>query len=156
MPRKSGKSNYGISRTIRVLLDLVSVKFLLDYSTKPLQLFGVAGLFCLSGGFGIGLWVFIRKAILNEGLMENHGPLLLLGMALVMGGIQFISIGLIGELLARTYYESQNKPVYNVRELRGRRGTNAGTTRSSPDSRRGRPLAHRPYATRSSKPPCLP
>ena len=125
-PRKSGKSNYGISRTIRVLLDLVSVKFLLDYSTKPLQLFGVAGLFCLSGGFGIGLWVFIRKAILNEGLMENHGPLLLLGMALVMGGIQFISIGLIGELLARTYYESQNKPVYNVRELRGRRGTNAG------------------------------
>jgi glycosyltransferase involved in cell wall biosynthesis len=125
-PRKSGKSNYGISRTIRVLLDLVSVKFLLDYSTKPLQLFGVAGLFCLSGGFGIGLWVFIRKALLNEGLMANHGPLLLLGMALVMGGIQFISIGLIGELLARTYYESQNKPVYNVRELRGRRGNSVG------------------------------
>src|SRR5580658_4398591 len=69
--RKSGKSNYGISRTIRVLLDLVSVKFLLDYSTKPLQLFGVAGLFCLSGGFGIALWVFVRKAILNEGLLAN-------------------------------------------------------------------------------------
>lgn len=128
--RKSGKSNYGISRTIRVLLDLVSVKFLLDYSTKPLQLFGVAGLFCLSGGFGIALWVFVRKALLDEGLMANHGPLLLLGMALVMGGIQFISIGLIGELLARTYYESQNKPVYTVRELRGRLGTNAG--RSEP------------------------
>ena len=122
------------------------MKFLLDYSTKPLQLFGVAGLFCLSGGFGIGLWVFIRKALLNEGLMENHGPLLLLGMALVMGGIQFISIGLIGELLARTYYESQNKPVYNVRELRGPPGQQRGTTRSSPGSRRGRPLACRAKA----------
>jgi hypothetical protein len=95
-----------------------------------LQLFGVAGLLCLSGGFGIGLWVFVRKALLDEGLMANHGPLLLLGMALVMGGIQFISIGLIGELLARTYYESQNKPVYTVRELCGRRGSNAG--RSEP------------------------
>jgi glycosyltransferase involved in cell wall biosynthesis len=128
VPRKSGKSNYGIGRTIRVLLDLVSVKFLLDYSTKPLQLFGVAGLACLTGGFGIGAWVFVRKAILNEGLMANHGPLLLLGMALVMGGIQFIAIGLIGELLARTYYESQNKPVYNVRELRGRQATRTGRT----------------------------
>jgi len=128
--RKSGKSNYGISRTIRVLLDLLSVKFLLDYSTKPLQLFGLAGLFCLTGGGCIGLWVFARKAILNEGLMANHGPLLLLGMALVMGGIQFIAIGLIGELLARTYYESQNKPVYTVKEFLGRR--EAKTGRSEP------------------------
>ncbi len=128
IPRKSGKSNYGISRTIRVLLDLVSVKFLLDYSTKPLQLFGLAGLACLSGGFGIGLWVFARKALLDEGLLANHGPLMILGMALVMGGIQFIAIGLIGELLARTYYESQNKPVYNVRELRGRRSAKADRT----------------------------
>jgi glycosyltransferase involved in cell wall biosynthesis len=120
--RANGKSNYGISRTIRVLLDLVSVKFLLDYSTKPLQLFGLAGLACLTGGFGIGLWVFARKALLDEGLLANHGPLIILGVALVMGGIQFIAIGLVGELLARTYYESQNKPVYTVRELRGRQG----------------------------------
>ena len=118
--RKNGKSNYGISRTVRVLLDLMSVKFLLDYSTKPLQFFGLVGLTCLTGGAGIGFWVFARKALLNEGLLANHGPLMLLGMALVMGGIQFISIGLIGELLARTYYESQNKPVYTVREIRGR------------------------------------
>jgi glycosyltransferase involved in cell wall biosynthesis len=128
IPRKNGKSNYGISRTIRVFLDLVSVKFLLDYSTKPLQLFGLAGLFCLTGGGGIGLWIFARKAFLNEDLLANHGPLILLGMALVMGGIQFIAIGLIGELLARTYYESQNKPVYTVRELRGRRSAGAGRT----------------------------
>jgi glycosyltransferase involved in cell wall biosynthesis len=133
--RKSGKSNYGISRTIRVLLDLLSVKFLLDYSTKPLQFFGALGLLCLSGGAAIGTWVFVRKAILNEGLMANHGPLLLLGMALVMGGVQFISIGLIGELLARTYYETQNKPVYNVRETRGIRRVDAG--RPQPPRSRG-------------------
>jgi glycosyltransferase involved in cell wall biosynthesis len=124
--RKNGASNYGISRTIRVLLDLLSVKFLLDYSTKPLQFFGLLGLACLSGGAGIGLWVFLRKALLDEGLLANHGPLMLLGMALVMGGIQFIATGLIGEMLARTYYESQNKPVYSVREFRSRREALAG------------------------------
>jgi len=123
--RKNGKSNYGISRTIRVLLDLLSVKFLLDYSTRPLQLFGLAGLACLAGGGGIGLWIFGRKALFDEGLLANHGPLIILGVALVMGGIQFISIGLIGELLARTYYESQDKPVYTVREFIGRRGPSA-------------------------------
>src|ERR1700746_1651697 len=73
--RKNGSSNYGISRTIRVLLDLMSVKFLLDYSTKPLQFFGLMGLACLAGGAGIGSWVFIRKAILDEGILANHGPL---------------------------------------------------------------------------------
>jgi glycosyltransferase involved in cell wall biosynthesis len=124
--RKSGESNYGISRTVRVLLDLLSVKFLLDYSTKPLQFFGLLGLACLGGGTGIGLWVFLRKALLDEGLLANHGPLMLLGMALVMGGIQFMATGLIGEMLARTYYESQNKPVYSVREFRSRREALAG------------------------------
>ncbi|HKQ88100.1 MAG TPA: glycosyltransferase family 2 protein [Candidatus Acidoferrales bacterium] len=117
IPRKSGKSNYGISRTVRVVLDLMSVKFLLDYSTKPLQFFGLMGLTSLMGGGAIGGWIFARKAFLHEGLLANHGPLILLGMALVMAGIQFISIGLIGELLARTYYESQDKPVYTVREI---------------------------------------
>src|SRR6476660_2650635 len=115
--RKNGESNYGISRTVRVLLDLMSVKFLLDYSTKPLQFFGLLGLSCLIGGAGIVLWVVLRKALLDEGLLATHGPLMLLGMALVMGGIQFIARGLIGEMLARTYYESQNKPVYSVREF---------------------------------------
>jgi glycosyltransferase involved in cell wall biosynthesis len=133
--RKNGKSNYGISRTIRVFLDLLSVKFLLDYSTKPLQFFGALGLLCLSGGAGIGMWIFGRKALLDEGLLANHGPLILLGMALVMGGVQFIAIGLIGELLARTYYESQNKPVYTVRELVGRQEARA--SRNEPPRRAG-------------------
>ena len=126
IPRKNGKSNYGISRTIRVLLDLVSVKFLLDYSTRPLQLFGLPGLACLLAGSGIGLWIFGRKALFDEGLLANHGPLIILGVALVMGGIMFLSIGLIGELLARTYYEAQDKPIYTVRDLRGRSAEGKG------------------------------
>jgi glycosyltransferase involved in cell wall biosynthesis len=126
VPRKNGKSNYGISRTIRVLLDLLSVKFLLDYSTRPLQLFGLPGLACLAGGGAIGLWIFGRKALFDEGLLANHGPLIILGVALVMGGIMFLAIGLIGELLSRTYYESQNKSVYTVREFLGRREADVG------------------------------
>jgi glycosyltransferase involved in cell wall biosynthesis len=126
IPRQSGKSNYGISRTIRVLLDLISVKFLLDYSTRPLQLFGLPGLACLLIGGVIDLWLVIEKLATNQDIIASHGPLLLMGTALVMCGIQFMSIGLIGELLARTYYESQDKPVYSVRELLGRRGADAG------------------------------
>jgi glycosyltransferase involved in cell wall biosynthesis len=122
IPRHSGKSNYGISRTIRVLLDLVSVKFLLDYSTRPLQLFGLAGLAFMATGGVVDLWLVIEKLARNQDVIASHGPLLLMGTALVIGGIQFIAIGLIGELLTRTYYESQNKSVYSVRELAGRRG----------------------------------
>jgi glycosyltransferase involved in cell wall biosynthesis len=120
IPRQSGKSNYGISRTVRVLLDLMSVKFLLDYSTRPLQLFGLPGLFCLLTGSAIEFWIFLLKVVWNREILFSHGPVMLLGIALVIGGIQFIAIGLLGELLARTYYESQSKPVYTVREFIGR------------------------------------
>jgi|SRR6516162_1302792 glycosyltransferase involved in cell wall biosynthesis len=126
MPRSNGRSNYGISRTIRVLLDLVSVKFLLDYSTRPLQLFGLPGLMCLLAGGAVDVWLVIHKLVNDEDVIASHGPLLLMGTALVIGGIQFIAIGLIGELLTRTYYESQDKPIYTVRELRGRRAVSAG------------------------------
>jgi glycosyltransferase involved in cell wall biosynthesis len=121
IPRKSGKSNYGISRTIRVLLDLVSVKFLLDYSTRPLQLFGLPGLFCLMTGGALEVWVLLRKMFWHESMMTSHGPMLLFGIALIVGGIQFMAVGLLGELLARTYYESQDKPVYAVRDFLGPR-----------------------------------
>lgn len=126
IPRKNGRSNYGISRTIRVLLDLLSVKFLLDYSTRPLQLFGLAGLGCLFAGGSVDLWLVIEKLAKNQDVIAAHGPLLLMGTALAIGGIQFIAIGLIGELLTRTYFESQDKPVYSVRELRGRCAARAG------------------------------
>lgn len=126
--RINGKSNYGISRTIRVFLDLLSVKFLLDYSTRPLQLFGLPGLACLMIGCGIGFWLIIEKLVTRLDVIATHGPLLLMAAVLVIGGIGFIAIGLIGELLARTYYESQDKPVYTVREFLGRREATSDRT----------------------------
>jgi glycosyltransferase involved in cell wall biosynthesis len=126
--RKNGKSNYGISRTIRVFLDLLSVKFLLDYSTRPLQLFGLPGLACLVTGTAVGFWLIIEKLVTRLDIFASHGPLIIMAAVLVIGGIGFIAIGLIGELLARTYYEAQDKPVYTVREFVGRRGTRSGRT----------------------------
>jgi len=119
--RKSGKSNYGLRRTTRVLLDLLSVKFLLDYSTKPLHFFGLFGLLGTSAGLAISLILLFQKLAYSEDIMVQHGPLLLLGIALVVSGIQFLSLGLLGEMVARTYYETQNKPIYSVREVKSHR-----------------------------------
>jgi len=119
--RQTGKSNYGIGRTIRVLLDLISVKFLLDYSTRPLQFFGLFGLLGTGAGGVLMLVLAFRKIFLNDPIMGAHAPLFLLGMALLVGGIQFFTMGLLGEMLARTYYESQDKPIYSVREVKSRR-----------------------------------
>jgi glycosyltransferase involved in cell wall biosynthesis len=121
LSRKSGKSNYGIGRTIRVFLDLVIVKFLLDYSTRPLQFFGLLGMVGAASGFLIGAYVLFKKLYYHMSVMTQHGPLLLLSIALLVSGIQFISMGLLGEIMARTYYESQNKPIYALREVKSHR-----------------------------------
>ena len=121
LPHKSGGSSYGVGRTIRVLLDLMIVKFLLDYSTRPLQFFGLLGV----GGAGIGtllgLFLALSKLFYHTQVMGQHGPLVLLAVALFVSGVQFISMGLLGEMLARTYYESQNKPIYALREVKSHR-----------------------------------
>lgn len=114
-PREQGRSKYGISRTIKVILDLITVKFLLSYSTRPIQIFGLIGV--LSGGLGafiLGYLAYIRL-ILNEPI--GGRPLLLLGVLLFFIGIQFVTMGLLGEMMARTYHESQNKPIYVVKEI---------------------------------------
>jgi len=121
LPRKSGKSNYGIGRTIRVFLDLLMVKFLLDYSTRPLQFFGLFGLAGASSGTLLGAYVVFKKLFYHISVMQEHGPLMLLSVALLISGIQFISMGLLGEIIARTYYESQNKPIYTMREVKTHR-----------------------------------
>src|SRR5437868_13234189 len=93
LERKSGKSNYGIGRTVRVFLDLLIVKFLLDYSTRPLQFFGLLGLFGAGSGTLIGAYVAFKKVFYHISVMVEHGPLLLLSVALLVSGIQFISMG---------------------------------------------------------------
>jgi glycosyltransferase involved in cell wall biosynthesis len=121
LDRKNGKSNYGIGRTVRVVLDLVMVKFLLDYSTRPLQFFGLLGLAGTGIGILIALFLTVSKFIYHTPIMTEHGPLMLLAVAFFVSGIQFISMGLLGEISARTYYESQNKPIYALREFKSHR-----------------------------------
>jgi len=113
-PRLYGTSKYGISRTVRVVLDLMTVKFLLSYSTKPIQLFGKWGIYTLFAGFLSGLATLYMK--LFEHMSMNRNPLWILTIFLLFMGIQFIVLGLLGELNARTYYEAQGKPIYVVRE----------------------------------------
>jgi glycosyltransferase involved in cell wall biosynthesis len=114
-PRRFGSSKYGISRTIRVILDLMTVKFLLSYSTRPIQVFGLMGFICGGIGFLIALIMTIQRQFFGIPLADR--PLLFLAVLLIFIGIQFISLGLIAELQARTYHESQNKPVYYVKQV---------------------------------------
>jgi glycosyltransferase involved in cell wall biosynthesis len=114
--RVAGTSKYGLSRTVRVVLDLLTVKFLLNYSTRPLQIFGLFGL--IAGGLGGVILMYLAYIRLIAHQAIGDRPLLLLGMLLLFVGVQLVTFGLLAELLARTYYESQNKPVYAIREIR--------------------------------------
>ncbi len=112
--RRAGRSKYGMGRVVRTMLDLITVLFLHGYSTQPIQVFGVIGI--ALGGIG-SLWLAIlvfEKVVLSESL--SNRPALLLAVLLVVVGIQFVSLGLLGEMLARTYHESQNKPIYVIKE----------------------------------------
>ncbi len=113
--RTEGKSKYGLSRTLKVLLDLTTVKFLGDYSTKPLYLFGLWGLLFIALGFASGAITLVEK-FLNPENYAHRNPLLLLAVMLFVVGIQLIGMGLLAELMVRTYHESQHKPVYLLAE----------------------------------------
>jgi glycosyltransferase involved in cell wall biosynthesis len=113
-PRRYGKSKYGISRTTRVILDLLTVKFLLSYSTRPIQLFGKLGISTLAIAFLSGGVTLYMKLFEHHSM--NRNPLFVLTAFLIFMGVQFIVLGLLGELNARTYYEAQGKPIYVVRE----------------------------------------
>lgn len=112
-PRIHGVSKYGISRTMRVVLDLMTVKFLMSYSTKPIQLFGKWGIYTILAGGVTGFMTLYMK--LFEHFSMNRNPLLILTAFLLFMGVQFIVLGLLGELNARTYFESQGKPIYVVK-----------------------------------------
>lgn len=113
--RRYGKSKYGLSRTIRVILDLLTVKFLLGYSKRPIHLFGPIGL--VSSALGLLLLVKLAWERFFMHVPMGNRPLLALAVMLVIIGLQFLVFGLLGEVLARTYYESQNKPIYVVRRV---------------------------------------
>jgi glycosyltransferase involved in cell wall biosynthesis len=114
--RRHGASKYGISRTIRVILDLLTVKFLLSYSTRPVQIFGLIGLAMAIPGAIITAYLAFVRLIGVESIANR--PLLTYGILLFFTGVQLITLGLLAELMARTYHESQNKPTYVIREVR--------------------------------------
>jgi hypothetical protein len=114
--RRHGSSNYGISRTIRVILDLLTVKFLLSYSTRPLQIFGLIGFAMALLGVVAGGWLTYVKFV-GPGQAIGDRPLLLLSILLIFTGVQLVTLGLLAEMQARTYHESQKKPTYVIREV---------------------------------------
>jgi glycosyltransferase involved in cell wall biosynthesis len=114
-PRRFGKSKYGISRTMRVLLDLITVRFLLSYSTRPIQIFGGLGLLASAIGFALGVYLTLVKIVMGQDI--GNRPLLLLAVLLMLVGVQLVGMGLLGELVIRTYYEARGKAIYVVREV---------------------------------------
>ncbi len=131
-PRRAGATKYGLSRTIRVILDLATVKFLLSYSTRPLQIFGLIGL--IAGGLGVVITAYLGYIRLTTTQGIGDRPLLLLGVMLIFIGVQLVTFGLLAEVLARTYYESQDKPTYVIREVR-ETGDVAGAALAAPAER---------------------
>lgn len=120
--RRFGTSKYGISRTIRVLLDLMTVKFLLSYATRPLHVFGTVGVMSTGIGFVMAFIMTLQRFFAGTGLSDR--PLLLLAVLLIFMGVQFITMGLLAELVVRTYHESQKKPIYYVRRIIGNNSKN--------------------------------
>jgi glycosyltransferase involved in cell wall biosynthesis len=125
-PRRAGESKYGaLARTPRVILDLLTVSFLLSYSKRPMQLFGLFGL--LSGGVGVLIGVYLVGAKMMRGILYGEeafrsfqigtSPWTMLAVLLIVLGVQFLMMGLLGEILTRTYHEAQDKPIYVVRRV---------------------------------------
>lgn len=116
--RRHGQSNYGISRTVRVILDLLTVKFLISYSTRPLHIFGTLGVLMGMAGTIICGWLAWQRLFGFESIGTR--PLLFFGILLISTGVQLVTVGLLAEMQARTYHESQGKPIYMIREIRER------------------------------------
>jgi glycosyltransferase involved in cell wall biosynthesis len=113
--RLHGQSKYGLSRILRVMLDLLTVRFLLSYATRPIQIFGLIGLLTFAAGTLLTLYLGFLRLVLQQPVAGR--PLLLLAILLTLVGVQFVTMGLLGELVVRTYHETQRKPIYMVREV---------------------------------------
>ncbi|BAZ39033.1 glycosyl transferase family protein [Calothrix sp. NIES-4101] len=113
--RRFGSSKYGLSRTFRVMMDLLTIAFMKKFLTRPMHVFGLLGLVSMTSGGVIGVYLTIVKLVLNEDI--GNRPLLILAVLLVVTGVQLFCFGLLAELLMRTYHESQGRPIYRIREV---------------------------------------
>jgi glycosyltransferase involved in cell wall biosynthesis len=112
--RAAGKSHYGLGRTFRVMFDLLTVRFLLKYMTRPLHFFGVLGLLSMLGGGGLAIWLLVNKLLTQAHEMQTHGPLFVVAGVLLLAGVQFIGIGLLGELQVRHFFAQAQQAPYTV------------------------------------------
>ncbi|NJR66990.1 MAG: glycosyltransferase family 2 protein [Leptolyngbyaceae cyanobacterium CRU_2_3] len=117
--RQFGRSKYGLGRTLRVLMDLFTIFFMKRFLTRPMHVFGLFGLLSMALGIGVGIYLTFLKLTMGEDIGSR--PLLILAVVLFLAGIQLLSFGLLAELSMRTYHESQNRPIYRVREVVGAR-----------------------------------
>ncbi|NEQ19228.1 MAG: glycosyltransferase family 2 protein [Microcoleus sp. SIO2G3] len=122
--RRFGRSKYGLGRTFRVLMDLLTISFMKKFLTRPMHVFGLLGLFSIVSGGLIGIYLTFVKFAFGEDI--GNRPLLILAVLLLVTGVQLFCFGLLAELLMRTYHESQGRPIYRVREIVGKKGL--GTT----------------------------
>ena len=127
-PRSAGGSHYGIGRTFRVMFDILTIKFLLKYFTRPMHFFGLLGLIGTTLGSGIMAFLLGDK-ILGHDIIADHGPLMMAGGLLLLAGLMMFSTGLMGEMMMRTYFESQDRRIYAVREILTRKQRTAGNPR---------------------------
>jgi glycosyltransferase involved in cell wall biosynthesis len=116
-PRTSGASHYGLSRTFRVLFDILTIRFLLKYFTRPMHFFGAIGLIGTALGTLMLGYCLVVKLFWQLDIFREHGPMMIAGALLLLAGLMMFSTGLIGELVMRTYFESQNRRIYAVREI---------------------------------------
>jgi glycosyltransferase involved in cell wall biosynthesis len=115
--RPKGTSNYGISRTFRVAFDLITIRFLLSYVTRPLHFFGKLALYCILAGTLISGYILYDKFVYNVPVIVAHGPLAGVAGLLFITGLIFITTGLLGEMISRIYFEATNKKIYSVRKI---------------------------------------
>ena len=116
-PRAAGASHYGLGRTFRVLFDILTIRFLLKYFTRPMHFFGAIGLAGTAAGGAMLLYCAVVKLFWQLDIIQAHGPLMIAGALLLLAGLMMFSTGLIGELVIRTYFETQNRRIYAIREI---------------------------------------
>jgi len=128
--RPEGKSHYGISRTVRVFFDIITIRFLLRYMSRPLHFFGPPGFLGLAGGAAILFFLFVEKVFLRMDIILEHGPLLVLATMLFLFGVQVLAVGLLGELLMRTHFDANRRPTYRLERItRTSRASHASASR---------------------------
>ncbi len=115
--RERGTSHYGISRTFRVFFDLITIRFLLRYLSRPLHFFGTLGMMSIFAGSGVTVWLLVEKFLRSAGIMATHGPLMICAAVLLLGGFNMLAVGLLGEMQVRHYHQPARRAPYSVERV---------------------------------------